>query len=525
MLGSTILHAALAMASGSLPVSDPSARPYGNVMGDGLRAGGCPDASASDDLGAQLDPIAAVCAPGTTLFGIDVSYYQGTIDWNAVAADGVEFAIVRVSHSTSFFDPQFDANLAGARAAGIHTGVYQYFQPDEDPIAQAQLLLDHLGPLQPGDLPPMIDVETTGGVGPAGVASAVAAWLDHVEAALGVKPLIYTGHYFWQDNVGSSDFGEYPLVVAWYGVDCPGNIPTGWDMWTIHQYGDNGNVSGISGNVDVDRFNGDEAALSGLSFAPVCGDAMCTGAENEFTCASDCPPCGIVPAGGVVMDNDHACYELYGDAQYWHTEAVGNGGSLVWTHATDYDKDYNYATWTFDFAESGRYALDVYIQQPFGASKSASYHVRHAGGEMAVVVDQSQGNGWVSLGEFQFTAATDHGLRLGDATGESPDANVQLVFDAVRLTRLDGGGDSSGGGDAGGDGTAAGDDGSDGGIGDGTDGAPAPGSSDDGVGVGTDGFGQDDSGSDGGCGCTSDAAPRGLAPLAVLLVLARRRRR
>ena len=207
------------------PANDLAARPYGKVMGDGL------------GLRVETDPHAgAVCAPGETLFGIDVSYYQGNIDWNAVANDGVQFAIIRVSHSTQFFDPEFDANLAGSRAAGIHTGVYQYFEPNEDPIAQADLLLDALGPLQPGDLPPMIDVESTGGLGPGAINDAIHAWIDRVEGQLGVKPIVYSGYYFWNDNVGSTDFGEYPLMLPWYGVDCPGNVPAGWDMWTIHQY-------------------------------------------------------------------------------------------------------------------------------------------------------------------------------------------------------------------------------------------------------------------------------------------------
>src|SRR5688572_27430041 len=90
------------------------ARTHGNVMGDGLELWGEPQPQAG-----------SVCAPGETVFGIDVSYYQGDIDWAAVAASGVKFAIIRVSHSLQFFDPEFHDNLEGARAAGIHTGVYQ----------------------------------------------------------------------------------------------------------------------------------------------------------------------------------------------------------------------------------------------------------------------------------------------------------------------------------------------------------------------------------------------------------------
>lgn len=409
------------------------ARPYGKVMGDGLRLQSYPE-----------PPAGAVCAPGETVFGIDVSYYQGVIDWNAVAAAGVKFAIVRVSHSLQFEDPQFEANLAGARAAGIHTGVYQYFEPDEDPVAQADLVLNKLGPLMPGDLPPMIDVESTAGQSPATITNAIHAWIDRVESTLGVKPIIYSGYYFWNDNVGSSDFGEYPLMLPWYGVDCPGGVPVGWDMWTIHQYCDCGNVAGISGNVDVDRFNGSLADLGALASSPECGDAMCNGGETPYTCAEDCPPCGVISENGGTIDNGDACYLLYGDSQYWREESQGEGGSLVWTHATDYDVAYNYAIWQLHFEESGLYELEMHIVQPFGASMSASYVVRHAGGDTVVPVNQSMHDGWVSLGEFAFNAASDHSIRLDDNTGESPDADVMIVYDALRITRLDGDGSSSG---------------------------------------------------------------------------------
>jgi len=485
-------------------------RPYGKVMGDGL------------GLEIALPPQnGGVCAPGETVFGIDVSYYQGNIDWNAVAADGVKFAIVRVSHSLQFFDPEFEDNLAGARAAGIHTGVYQYFEPDEDPVAQADLLLEALGPLQPGDLPPMIDVESTAGLGPAAITNAIHAWIDRVESQLGVKPLVYSGYYFWNDNVGSADFGAYPLMLPWYGVECPGGVPTGWDMWTIHQYCDCGGVAGISGNVDVDRFNGSLTDLEALSFGQVCGDGTCSGGESPYTCAEDCPPCGVIDAAGGMVDDGDACYFAFGNAEYWRPEAQGEGGSSVWTHATDYDVPYNYAIWQLHFAESGRYEIEAHVVQPFGQSKLAKYQVRHADGDAAVMVDQSASSGWVSLGEFQFTADTDHSVRLDDNTGESPDANVQLVYDAVRVTRVDldpsdtgepGESESNGGeSDEGGNGEA------------GTDGGDETDPSDTSSGIDPTGSLDDDPK---GCGCRSDGRS-GAAWLVLLggLALQRSRRR
>lgn len=84
---------------------DAKGRPHGKVMGDGLLKW-------SDSLGPVLGK---VCAAGETVPGIDVSYYQGDIDWNAVAGDGIKFAWVRVTHGLQFQDPKFAANLAGTR--------------------------------------------------------------------------------------------------------------------------------------------------------------------------------------------------------------------------------------------------------------------------------------------------------------------------------------------------------------------------------------------------------------------------
>jgi GH25 family lysozyme M1 (1,4-beta-N-acetylmuramidase) len=92
MLGAGLLGAAVPATAGAAPLTD---RPYGNALGDALRLHDHPHEPEHIE----------VCAGPETLQGIDVSYYQGDIDWPAVAADGISFAWVRVSHSTQFFDP------------------------------------------------------------------------------------------------------------------------------------------------------------------------------------------------------------------------------------------------------------------------------------------------------------------------------------------------------------------------------------------------------------------------------------
>jgi len=429
IFGAAGLFAGLTPATAA---ADPlTTGPHGNALGDNLKLYEPP----SEPVEIQ------VCAGPETLQGIDVSYYQGDIDWNAVAADGITFAWVRVSHSTQFFDPQFDANLAGARAAGIHVGVYQYFEPGQDPLAQANFLLDHMGPLQPGDMPPMIDVESADSVAPAAYADAIRVWLDRVEEVTGVPPIIYTGYYYWNDNVGSDEFIDHPLWMANYNPGCP-LIPDYWVTWTFHQYCACESIAGISGDVDGDTFNGNLDDLLALSVGSgVCGDGTCAFGEDEFSCAQDCPPCGVIPPAGGTIDNGEECYELYGPAEYWREEAAGQGGSLVWTNATDFDEPSNYAIWRLYFEESGLYSVEAHIEQPFGETMQASYQISHAGGETLAPVNQSSEGGWVSLGDLEFTAATNHWVRLDDDTGESVDLEVSIVYDALRVTRLDGGPD------------------------------------------------------------------------------------
>ncbi|MCL2723048.1 MAG: FG-GAP-like repeat-containing protein [Polyangiaceae bacterium] len=184
--------------------------------------------------------------------GYDVSYYQGNFDWAAAKADGRVFGIARVSDSTTVIDPQFESNWAKMKANGIYRGAYQYFRPNQDVVAQANILIGKIGKLGKGDMPAMIDVESAGGQSAATIVAKVQEWMDLVEAGTGKQPILYTGPYFWRDSVGNDQtLAKYPLVTAHYNPSsgCP-LISGGWSAWTIWQYSDGG------GAVDHDVFNG-----------------------------------------------------------------------------------------------------------------------------------------------------------------------------------------------------------------------------------------------------------------------------
>lgn len=227
---------------------------------------GCADPGAPETSVAESE--IRVCADGPTVEGIDVSKWQGEIDWDAVAGDGIGFAFIRTSHGLGILDEWYDFNWSEARRVGVRRGTYQYFSPADDAIAQADLLLERMGPLEDGDLPPVLDVEASDGLAPEAIVAAIHAWSDRVTEVLGVAPIIYTAKYFWQDSVGApDDFLDQSLWVANYGVECP-LIADPWPRWDFWQYTSTGAVAGISGNVDRDVWNGTEEDLAEYAWPP-----------------------------------------------------------------------------------------------------------------------------------------------------------------------------------------------------------------------------------------------------------------
>ena len=215
--------------------------------------------------------------------GIDVSYYQGTIDWPAVAATDIRFAVVRLSDGVGTRDSQFVRNWQESRRAGLIRGFYQYFRASAGGAAQAQLAVDRLaeaGGFQNSDLPPVLDIETLDGRTAAQVAAEATIWVDAMREATGKEPIIYTGAYFWDDNGLPDSLNTQPLWTANYTTNpCPWTSDS-WDRWTLWQYTDSGTVSGIAGPVDLDYFAGTLDDLQNFANATIAP-----------TCEPDCPTC------------------------------------------------------------------------------------------------------------------------------------------------------------------------------------------------------------------------------------------
>lgn len=210
---------------------------------------------------------ASVCPGSTRVYGIDVSYYQGSINWTSVRNAGKQFAIIRVSDGTGFLDPNFKTYWNNAQAAGVYVGAYQFFRPNQDAIAQADLMVNQLNSVgfNGNHLPPVIDVEVTGGVSNATIISRVNQWLQRVQSRTGRLPALYTSPGFW-GGIGNPSPNPVPyLWDAHWGVSCP-TIPATSYSWRLRwwQYSATGRVSGITGDVDLDLYNGSLTEMLGL---------------------------------------------------------------------------------------------------------------------------------------------------------------------------------------------------------------------------------------------------------------------
>ena len=185
--------------------------------------------------------------------GIDVSQYQGDINFDEVAGDGIDVVYIRAGEGSGYTDSYFPSNYEKAKAAGLHTGFYHYVTAGDE--AQAVQQADFFFSLLEGksyDCRPAMDFENTAGMS-GGQANAIAlAYLKRLEQLAGNIPAIYSDVYR-AENLWEDCLSHYPLWAAGYGIPRPSSIGP-WSDWSGFQYSDTGRVSGISGAVDRDYF-------------------------------------------------------------------------------------------------------------------------------------------------------------------------------------------------------------------------------------------------------------------------------
>lgn len=183
------------------------------------------------------------------IVGIDISHHNGSLDFVAMKKAGIEFVYAKATQGAGFRDPKFRENVFKSKAAGIPIGAYHYLSPDIDAIAQIHNFLDAINGMDL-DLCPVLDWEEKSHV-PAKTQAAIASlWLESIEKKVNKVPMIYTGPYFFQDDMKSPKcFDKYRLWIAHYNVTEP-KIPKPWTKCDVHQFTESGKISGVKGNFD-----------------------------------------------------------------------------------------------------------------------------------------------------------------------------------------------------------------------------------------------------------------------------------
>ena len=182
--------------------------------------------------------------------GIDVSWYQKKIDWKQVATTKV-FTFIKATEGTGLEDKLFASNWSAARNAGLLRGAYHFFHPSIDPVEQAEFFLSKVVTCE---LPPVLDVEASDNVASARLVQGVNTWVEHVANRLR-RPLIYASPSFWQRLPASEIEQKADLWIAEWEIEHPGKMGS-WPGWSFWQYTSRGEVPGITGSVDLNRFNG-----------------------------------------------------------------------------------------------------------------------------------------------------------------------------------------------------------------------------------------------------------------------------
>jgi lysozyme len=194
----------------------------------------------------------------TKVRGIDVSHYQGVIDWKVVGKSNLGFVFVKATGGITYTDPMFHTNWHALRSQNMARGAYHFFYAADDGKAQAENFLKALGELKPTDLPPVLDVEIADHTDAKALLEGVLTWLETVEEETNRRPIIYTGVSFGQQFLTDPKLAKYPLWIADYGKKIEA-IPAPWKdtSWSFWQHSQSGQSVGIKGLVDLDVFNGD----------------------------------------------------------------------------------------------------------------------------------------------------------------------------------------------------------------------------------------------------------------------------
>lgn len=219
-----------------------------------------------DVAGSQIQLVEGIEGPASEPFvtqtpGMDVSGYQGNVNWSSAKSKGARFVYIKATESTTYKNPYFAQQYNGSYGAGIIRGAYHFATPNTSSgSAQANYFVDHGGGWSRDGktLPPALDLEynpygsSCYGKTHAQMVAWVRAFASTVKQRTGRDVVIYTSTSWWTLCTGNNaSFGNNPLWIPRYGSSV-GALPASWQYRTIWQYADHGTFPG-----DQNRFNGD----------------------------------------------------------------------------------------------------------------------------------------------------------------------------------------------------------------------------------------------------------------------------
>lgn len=186
--------------------------------------------------------------------GIDVSIWQGQIDYERVKEDGIEIVYIRSSEGNSYVDPYYLRNYNNAKANGLKIGFYHYLTATttDEAIEQADFFVSLVGGLEP-DCRLAMDFEQFNGLSIEEINTVSLAFLERVEEKSSKEVVIYSDAYNARVTFGEELASRYPIWIAEYGVEEPESNGK-WDTWIGFQYSNMGDISGISSRVDLDYY-------------------------------------------------------------------------------------------------------------------------------------------------------------------------------------------------------------------------------------------------------------------------------
>jgi GH25 family lysozyme M1 (1,4-beta-N-acetylmuramidase) len=221
-------------------------------------------------LAVVLGPVVNASA---SVSGPDVSSYQHplgySINWTAAkVSGGASFAFVKATEGGTYTNPYFARDFAALRASGLIRGAYHFANPTASTtsaVTQAKHFVAVAGTMSnPGDLPPVLDLEVNNGLPAASLIAWTRSYLNEIKALTGRDAIIYSAPYFWRGSMANTTaFTSYPLWVASYSSTV--TLFGGWRSFTFWQYTDHANLPGLPPTVDMSVFNGNLDRLNALA--------------------------------------------------------------------------------------------------------------------------------------------------------------------------------------------------------------------------------------------------------------------